>query len=208
MKTFITGVCGGSASGKTTLANLLVVTLGRKNTQLISLDNYYHDFVKLGHNPATINYDHPDSMDINSFASDLRLLRSGNSVEIPVYNYSTHTRSVNRKTIHYKPYIIVEGMFLYNIPNLAPLFDLKIYIDTPEKVRLDRRIERDAKERNRTRQSVLDQFYRDVRPMHIKFVYPNLALSDRIVNGNQPFSGQVPGIVKQIYLQAKDQNAE
>lgn len=198
MRTFIIGISGGSASGKTTLANKLAEALGRDNTTLIALDNYYHDFVSLGRDPATINYDHPDSMDIKTFVSDLRQLYAGNSVEVPVYDYTTHTRTAKRNTLFYKPFIIVEGLFLFNIPELSPLFDLKIFVDSTEDVRLERRIKRDARERNRSPLSVREQFNRNVNLMHHEFVEPNRELADRIVDGNKVFTEQIPEILNLI----------
>jgi len=198
MRSFFIGICGGSASGKTTLAGYLAEALGKKNTNHISLDNYYHDFVRLGFDPVKINYDHPESIDFTSLAFDLKQLKAGNSVDIPVYDFNTHTRTAIRKNLSCKQYIIVEGLFLFNMPLLASLFDVKIYIDTPEEVRLARRIARDTKERNRSPQSVNDQFRRYVRPMHCKFVHPNRALADRIINGDKIFTGQIHEILKLI----------
>ena len=203
MRTFITGICGGSASGKTTLANELAEALGRDNTNIIALDNYYLDFVNMGHDPATINYDHPDSIDIKGLASDLKQLQAGSSVEIPVYDFTTHTRSARRNSLFPRRFTIVEGLFLFNIPLLSPLFDIKIYIDTPEDIRLERRIDRDTKERNRTPQSVQEQFYRNVSPMHRTFVEPNRKMADLVVDGNKNLAGQIPGILKLIKLKSE-----
>jgi len=198
MKVFIIGICGGSASGKSTLANELAGILGNDLTNLISLDNYYYDFVSKGLNPEEINYDHPKSIDISQVIDDLKLLRTGKPVEIPQYDLSTHTRKDLGFLIFPRRYLIVEGLFLFTIRSLTSLFDLKLYVNTPDDVRFQRRIERDTRERNRSLASIQDQYRNYVYPMHLKYVLPNRELADLVIQGNESFRDQLPEILRLI----------
>jgi uridine kinase len=195
VKTFVIGISGGSASGKTTLAKMICKSLGKDKTNLIPLDNYYRDFVSEGFNPEMINYDNPKSIDISKLASDLKLLLSGRSVEIPGYDFEKHTRMKSGLVIIPRKYTIVEGLFLFNIRSLQSFFDLKLYVDTPEDIRFYRRMERDTKERNRSPVSVRNRYEKFVYPCHIKYVQPNLELADIIIQGDVSFYGRLHEIL-------------
>ncbi len=202
LKPLIIGICGGSASGKTTLACDLAEALGSRKTNHIAIDNYYHDFVKLGRDPATVNYDHPDSIDLIRLAKDLEQLCTGSSIKMPVYDYTTHTRTNAGHFLTNKKFVLVEGLFLFNIPLIAHFFSVKVFIDTPEKIRLERRIARDTRERNRSPESVMKQYMEFVFPMHNTYVQPNCELADLIIDGNRTFSEQITDIVDLIRLQS------
>jgi uridine kinase len=195
-KAYVVGICGGSASGKTTLAHELASLLGIDRTNFLSLDDYYIDFVSQGLDPAMINYDHPNSIDIAQLVSDLRVLIEGQSVNIPVYDFSTHTRNKTQRILIPRPFVIIEGLFLFNIAMLAPFFNVKIYVNTLEEIRIHRRMNRDIRDRNRTAESVNKQYHEFVRPMHIEFVQPNLKLADIVIDGNRAFKDQIPEIMK------------
>ncbi len=200
MKSFIIGICGGSASGKTTLANELVEALGKEHTNFLSLDDYYIDFIRKGFDPAEVNYDHPESIEIEKLAKDLRNLGQGYPTKIPVYDFITHTRSNIPRLLKYRQYIILEGLFLFNLAALTSLINLKIFIDTPDDIRLKRRMERDTRERNRSLKSVKKQYDQFVYPMYLKFVKPNQELADFVLLGNHAFKDQIPDVVKLIKL--------
>ena len=194
----IIGICGGSGSGKTMLAKELTLILGRDITLYLSLDDFYYDFVKRGLDPAKINYDHPDSLDIEELANVLKKLRSGKATRIPQYNFSTHSRYSEFRLVEPKSYIILEGLFLFNIPALASLFHVKLFVDAPEEVRFKRRCERDIKERNQTQESINRQYRELVKPMHLEFVEPNRHLADIIIDGEKTFAEEIPKILPLI----------
>ena len=186
MKSHIIGICGGSASGKTTLASELARMLTDTSCTLITMDNYYKDFVAQGIDPVNVNYDIPDSFDLKLLASHLTGLKMGVPVEGPVYNFDTHTRSRQKIMLSPTGIIMVEGLFLYNIREIASLIDLKIYIETEGEIRFRRRMKRDVSERGRTPKSVIDQFEKSVQPMHEIYVKPNKVLADFVIPGDDP----------------------
>ncbi|MBN1599655.1 MAG: uridine kinase [Bacteroidales bacterium] len=179
----VVGICGGSASGKTTLAHKLCNRIGEEYCSIISMDNYYIDFPASGINPADVNYDQPESIDTELFISDITDLKNGNTIHAPAYNFTTHRREIYKSVIIPGKIIIVEGLFLYNSNRLAEIFDLKVFIDTPSDICLCRRIIRDIESRDRSFKSVLNQYISQVRPMYNKYVIPNRDMSDLIVNG-------------------------
>ena len=182
----VIGICGGSGSGKSTFASHLAEVLGPINCSILPLDCYYKDFTLPRSGPEEVNYDHPDSIDLELFAEHLMNLRDGREVFCPVYDYVIHKR-LNRKRIVPNQYILAEGLFLFNMDILEELTDIRIYIDTPEELRLERRIRRDTCERGRTKISVIDQFNLQVRPMHHRYVVPNRDLAQIIIRGDQPY---------------------
>jgi len=191
----IIGICGGSASGKTTFAGELIKELGGDYSSCLHLDDYYIDFVKKGADPSEINYDHPGSTDITLFTHDLLLLKQDYGVDSPVYDFKSHTRL--KKVCHITPrrYLLVDGLYLFNIPSISSFFDIKIYVETPATVRLERRIIRDRKYRNRTPESIIMQYNRFVKPMHEQYVEPNRELADIVVEGNGDVQHQVEKIL-------------
>jgi uridine kinase len=127
------------------------------------------------------NFDHPDSLDIDNLTRDLKLLRTGNNVEIPVYNFSNHTREADTIRLTPKPVTIIEGILILTIPELRELMDIKIYLDTSSDTRLLRRIRRDIEERGRTLEQTLLQYEKTIRPMHHQFVEPVKEFADLVV---------------------------
>ena len=178
----IIGVAGGSGSGKTTIADSVVEIVGTEHIALIPHDAYYRDQAELTvEERAGINYDHPDSLETELLAAHLKRLRAGESVERPVYDFSTHTRSSETETVNPESVILVEGILVLAEPALRDLMDLRLYIDTDADLRLMRRLRRDLIERGRTVDSVLAQYEATVRPMHIQFVEPSKRFADIIV---------------------------
>jgi uridine kinase len=178
----VVGIAGGTGSGKTTVAHKLGAAMPAGRCVTIEHDAYYRD---QGHLPpderATINYDHPASLESALLAEHLRELRAGNAVDIPIYDFATHTRRADKRHVVPAPVIIVEGILVFCEANLREQMDIKIFVDTDADIRLMRRIRRDLELRGRTFQSVRDQYYATVRPMHIEYVEPTKRWADLIV---------------------------
>ena len=179
---YVVGIAGGTGSGKTTLAQKLADAMPAGRCALIEHDAYYHD---LSHLPpdqrAGVNFDHPSALDSGLLVDQLRQLRDGTPVEVPIYDFAHHTRSSEVRRVQPAPVIIVEGILVFSEPALRDQMDIKIFVDTDADIRLMRRIRRDLEERGRTFQSVRDQYYATVRPMHLEYVEPTKRWADLIL---------------------------
>lgn len=177
----IIGIAGGTASGKTTLAEKLQKSFP-VHSILICQDHYYKDRSDLDFNErAKLNFDHPDSIDIDLLKKHLCQLKKGKAIHQPVYKFQTCSRSNQVVTISPTKIILVEGILLFAIPEIRDLCDLKIYIDTDDDIRILRRIERDILERGRDLHSVKTQYLTTVKPMHNAFVEPSKQFADVII---------------------------
>lgn len=178
----IIGIAGGTGSGKTTVANKLAKGLPAGSCVVIEHDAYYRD---LGDMPpeerGSVNFDHPDSLESDLLARHLQSLRAGEAIEVPRYDYRTHSRSDVTRRVEPRPVIIVEGILVFVEARLREQFDIKIFVDTDADIRLIRRIRRDIEKRGRTFQSVREQYYTTVRPMHLEFVEPSKRWADLII---------------------------
>jgi len=178
----VIGIAGGSGSGKTTVANVVMQRVGAENIAYLPHDAYYKE---LGHLPpnqrAQINFDHPDSLENELMIQHIQALREYQPVALPVYDFSTDSRT--DKIIEVKPQriIIVEGILIFAVPDLRKMFDLKIFVDTDPDIRLIRRLQRDISERGRSTESVINQYLTTVRPMHLEFVEPSKRYADVII---------------------------
>ncbi|EOG9010320.1 uridine kinase [Staphylococcus pseudintermedius] len=182
MATTIIGIAGGSGSGKTSVTNKIMNNLEGHSVALIEQDYYYKDQSHLTFEQRLkTNYDHPFAFDNDLLIQNLKSLQSGQSVEVPTYDYTNHTRS--DKTIAFQPkdVIIVEGIFALENEELRNMMDVKIYVDTDADLRILRRLVRDTKERGRTMESVIDQYLTVVRPMHNQFIEPTKKFADIII---------------------------
>ena len=176
---FLVAVCGGSCSGKSTLAARVLRLLGSETATLLALDSYYRNQASLTpEERVTVNYDHPDSLDVELFSQHLTLLAAGEPIDCPVYDFATHTRVPETRQIEPAPVVVVDGILLFAVDRLVPQFDMRIFRQCPEDVRLDRRIERDMLHRGRTEESVRKQFIATVKPMHDRFVFPSAQYAD------------------------------
>jgi uridine kinase len=178
----VVGVAGGTGSGKTTVVNEILKGLDNNRVLLLQHDFYYKDRSHLPFEEReNINYDHPDALETSLLIEHLKKLKAGFSVELPIYDFATHTR--NSKTWLAEPskVIIVEGILIFSQPELRKLLDIKIFVDTDADIRFIRRMERDIAERSRTRVSVIRQYLDTVQPMHLKFVEPTKRYADVIV---------------------------
>ncbi|HEY6178618.1 MAG TPA: uridine kinase [Kofleriaceae bacterium] len=179
---YVVGIAGGTGSGKTTVAERLAEAMPRGRCVTIDHDAYYRDQSHLSPDDrAAVNYDHPAALDSELLARHLGELRSGRAVEIPIYDFATHTRRAETRRIEPSRVIIVEGILVFAEPALRDQMDIKIFVDTDPDIRLMRRIWRDLEERGRTFQSVRDQYYASVRPMHIEHVEPSKRWADLIL---------------------------
>ena len=180
-KIMVIGIAGGTGSGKTTITRRLVERFGG-DVSVIHHDNYYKAHHDMPYEERTLlNYDHPDSFDTDMLIEHLRLLKQGQSIQCPVYDYSIHDRT--DKTITIKPtrVIIVEGILIYENRELCDQMDIKIFVDADADVRILRRIVRDVRDRGRSLESVINQYLSTVKPMHEAFVEPSKRRADVIV---------------------------
>lgn len=178
----IIGISGASASGKSLLANTLVNELGSDQVVVISEDSYYKDFSKLSFEEREkINFDHPDAFDHSLLRQHLNALQNGEVIEVPTYDFTKHARGVETRSIGRHTIIVLEGILLFVEKYLRHLMDIQIFMDTPLDICLLRRITRDVLARNRTVQSVIDQYESTVRPMYLQFIEPSKRYADIII---------------------------
>lgn len=179
---FIIGVAGGSGSGKTTVVNNLIEVLQGTSTVILHHDNYYRDQSHLPMEERTqTNYDHPDSLETSLLVEHLKQLSQGKTIQVPIYDFMNHTRS--QETIEVQPaqVILVEGILIFDDPALRELYNLKVFVDTDDDIRLIRRMQRDTAERGRSVENVIEQYLHTVRPMYQQFVEPCKRFADVII---------------------------
>ncbi len=182
MEPVVIGVAGGTGSGKTTVAREILRRAGTEQISLIQHDAYYKD---LGDLPpaqrAMQNFDHPDALDNRLLIAHLKELKAGRPIEMPVYDFTTHTRTAEVQRVEPRRVILVEGILIFADAALRRTMDVKIYVDTDADIRFIRRLERDLAERGRTMESVIQQYLATVRPMHQEFVEPSKRYADVII---------------------------
>ena len=178
----IIGICGGTGSGKSTVAQRVLDSVDRNHVAVLQHDSYYRNLgdmpIELRHN---INFDHPESLDNDLFINHIEALRAGESIECPIYDFTRHSREPRTLKIDPKPVILVEGILIFENAKLRSLMDIKIFVDTASDLRFIRRLERDVRERGRTSESVVKQYLSTVRPMHDQFVEPSKRYADVII---------------------------
>jgi uridine kinase len=176
------GIAGGTGSGKTTVATIVKSRFHEESVIIIHHDSYYRD--RGGMSLAErekVNYDHPSAFENTLLAEHLRLLMRREPIEMPVYDYSSHTRLTETKTVKPAEIILMEGILVLEDEILRSIMDIKIYIDADSDERFIRRLLRDMKERKRSADSVIEQYIRTVRPMHLQFVEPSKRYADIII---------------------------
>lgn len=181
METLVIGFCGGTGSGKTTLANRIYKKF-EDEAILINMDCYYKNHPEMTYDERTrINYDHPNAFDTDLLIADLKALKEGKTIRHPTYDFTRHMRADEWAVVEPKRLIIVEGILLFENKELADMLDIKVYVDTDADVRILRRILRDVKERGRSLDSVVTQYLTTVKPMHERFIEPSKRIADIIV---------------------------
>jgi uridine kinase len=179
---FVIGICGGTGSGKTTITNRLSRELADSGVLVLQQDHYYKD---LSHLPleerSQRNFDHPNALDAELFIEHVRKLKEGKSIERPVYDFTQHRRVQETARLESQPAILVEGILIFENEALRNLMDIKIFVDTDADLRFIRRLVRDIRDRGRTLESVVEQYQKTVRPMHLEFVEPSKRYADIII---------------------------
>lgn len=202
-QSYIVIISGGSGSGKTTFAKALLKGLGEENIQILHQDNYYVDQSdQFDGDGGSVNFDHPQSLDLCLMLEQVCALKNGKSVEIPAYDFATHSRKKNTQTFKPKPILIIDGTLAMAQKKIREISDLIIFIECEEKLRFSRRLKRDMAERGRTEEGVKSQFLNQVAPMHDQFVEPSKAFASVIVtvkNFNKTVK-EVAGVLKQHIL--------
>jgi uridine kinase len=178
----VIGIAGGSGSGKTTVAQEILQRVGPDRIAYIQHDSYYKDLTGLPPaQRAEVNFDHPHSLETGLLISHIEKLKQWGVIEVPIYDFSTHSRTDKTFQVNPRGVIVVEGILIFVEPELRSLFDVKIFVDTDSDIRLIRRMQRDITERGRTVDSVIKQYQATVRPMHLEFVEPSKRYADVII---------------------------
>lgn len=205
MKPFLIGIAGGTGSGKTSVARRIYESLHVESAAFLDYDAYYKE---LGHlsleERQRINFDHPDSLDVELFIDHLQRLIAGQPVEKPVYDFTRHTRAERTVRVEPRDVVLVDGILLFADERLREMFDLKIFVDTEADVRFIRRLRRDIEERGRSLDSIIDQYLKTVRPMHFEFVEPTKRYADVIL----PRGGQNTAGIEVIAARIRERLAE
>ena len=178
----VIGIAGGSGSGKTTVAQEILQRVGPDRIAFLQHDSYYKDLSGLPPaQRAEVNFDHPNSLETDLLIQHIAALRAGMAVEVPIYDFSNHSRTAKTFTVQPRRVILVEGILIFTEAALRNMMDVKIFVDTDSDMRFIRRLERDLKERGRTTESVIKQYQLTVRPMHMEFVEPSKRYADVII---------------------------
>ncbi len=201
MNSLVIGIAGGTGSGKTTVTNKILERLDRNRVLVIEHDAYYKDISVHGEvPPEDINFDHPDSLETDLLVDHLTLLKQGVSIEQPIYNFTTHRRLDSMRTVTPREIIIVDGILIFVDQRLRELMDIRIFVDTDADERLIRRIRRDMLERGRSIDSVMHQYMKTVKPMHLQFVEPSKHWADVIIPRGAENIVAIDMVVSRIHM--------
>jgi uridine kinase len=178
----VVGVAGGTGAGKTTVARAIMAAVGSERVAVLPEDAYYREYMHLSEpERKRINWDHPDTIEVELLLDHIRRLAAGQPIERPVYDFAAYARQPQTIHVAPRPVVLVEGILIYVDERLRDLCDVKVFVDTDPDLRFIRRLERDVQERGRTMESVVGQYLATVRPMHIAFVEPSKRYADIIV---------------------------
>lgn len=208
---FVIGVCGGSASGKTSVAKKIIEELDVPWVTLLSMDSFYKILSEDALNLAKkndYNFDHPDAFDFDLLISTLRRLKRGKRVEVPCYNFVTHTREKRTKTMYGANVIICEGILLFTHPELLDMMDMKIFIDTDSDVRLSRRLKRDISERGHELSGVIKQYNKFVKPAFDHYIAPSMIHADLIVPRGGENKVAINLVVRHVHTQLQSRGLQ
>lgn len=206
----IIGICGGTGSGKTTIARRIVESVGAENVVLVEQDSYYRNLSDMPLDERHhANFDHPDSIDSDLLVNHLKRLRNGQPIDMPIYDFVSHTRKEESEMIGPKPVVIVEGILIFAENAILDVLDVRVFVDTPDDVRLIRRLRRDVQERGRSFERTLWQYEHTIRPMHYEFVEPSKRHADIIIpeGGNPEISIEfLCGLVREKLMKERGLN--
>jgi uridine kinase len=178
----VIAIAGGSGSGKTTVAQVILQRVGPDRISFLQHDAYYKDLSGLPPvQRAEVNFDHPNSLESELLIQHIKQLKNGQPIEVPIYDFAIHSRTERTYSVQARGVILVEGILLFAEPALRDLFDVKLFVDTDSDIRFIRRLQRDIAERGRTTDSVIHQYMTTVRPMHLEFVEPSKRYADVII---------------------------
>ena len=181
-KTLLIGISGGTGSGKSTVTKKLVELIKEENVAVIEEDSYYKDQSNISFEERVkTNYDHPFAFDNKLLIEHLKDLKSGKSIEKPLYDFELHNRKKETLLVEAKEVVILEGILILSEEEIRDLLDIKVFVDTDSDVRIIRRILRDIKERGRSLDSVIYQYMKTVRPAHLQFIEPSKKYADIII---------------------------
>jgi len=181
-KGILIGITGASGSGKTLVAENIFKRLGSENVIIMEEDSYYKDLSKIPYDERTgRNFDHPDAFDHNLLGEHIQKLLNGESIAHPIYDYTTHSRKEETRTVGPHRIVVLEGILILNEPVLRDMMDIKVFIDTAPDICLIRRLRRDIEQRGRSVDSVLNQYMETVRPMYFQFIEPSKRHADIII---------------------------
>ncbi len=204
MNSIIIAIAGGTGSGKSYLTKNLANTYPKKEILIIEQDSYYKDISYLNHEDrCKQNFDHPDAIDSILIENHLKQLLSGKTIYSPRYNFFKHLREKEEKKIKQRPIIIIEGILVLHYIRLHKFYTLKVFVETPEHIRINRRMERDIQFRGRNKSSIEKQYYSTVKPMHEKFVQPSMSFSDVVIDGTAYINKSINQIKSRIDLETK-----
>ena len=182
MGSLVAGIAGGTGSGKTTVAKTIGASLPAGGVAMIEFDAYYRDRPDLSFEErGLLNFDHPESLEIELLVEHLSALRRGVGVDVPIYDFKTHRRRPESRRVEPAKVVIVEGILVFVDARVREQLDMKVFVDTDADIRVFRRIRRDMEQRGRTFESIRDQYYKTVRPMHLQFVEPSKRWADLII---------------------------
>lgn len=206
MDPLIIGIAGGTGSGKTSVTNKILERLDSSRVAVIQHDSYYKDLSTHGGKSASeINFDHPDSLETDLLIRNLKQLKARHAIEEPMYNFTTHRRLDAQRQVEPRDIIIIDGILIFVDSRLRELMDIKIFVDTDADERLIRRIRRDIMERGRSIESVMEQYMRTVKPMHLEFVEPSKHWADIIIPRGSQNIVAIDMVVARIRLMLHEQ---
>ncbi len=206
MDPLIIGIAGGTGSGKTSVTNKILERLDSSQVAVIQHDSYYKDLSVYGGKSAQeINFDHPDSLETDLLIRNLKELKARHAIEEPIYNFTTHRRLEAQRRVEPRDIIIIDGILIFVDRRLRELMDIKIFVDTDADERLIRRIRRDIMERGRSIDSVMEQYIRTVKPMHLEFVEPSKHWADIIIPRGSENIVAIDMIVAKIRMLMREQ---
>ena len=204
MNTQIIAIAGGTGSGKSFLSNSLLNMYPKEEMLIIRQDSYYKALPNLNYKDrSNQNFDHPDAIDSILIENHLKKLLSGDTIYCPIYDFTKHLRKKSAQKVKPRPFIIIEGILMLHYTRLLDFYSLKVFIETPEAVRIKRRIDRDIRSRGRTLKSIENQYYSTVKPMHEKYVQPSKSFSDIVLDGTDLVDNLIREIKTEIGLVSK-----